>query len=65
MADSPTDLRAGTWRATLRRTVTQFIEDNVLQWAAALTFFTVLALFPAMLRLVALLGVIGGRRSSR
>jgi membrane protein len=60
MADSPTDLRAGTWPATLQRTATQFIEDNLLQWAAALTFFTVLALFPAMLTLVALLGLIGG-----
>ena len=60
MADSPTDLRAGTWPATLRRTATQFVEDNLLQWAAALTFFTVLALFPAMLTLVAVLGLVGG-----
>jgi membrane protein len=60
VAGSPTQLGAGTWPATLKRTVTQFVEDNLLQWAAALTFFTVLALFPAMLTLVALLGVIGG-----
>lgn len=60
MADSPTELRAATWPATLKRTVTQFFEDNLLQWAAALAFFTVLSLFPAMLTLVALLGVIGG-----
>ncbi len=60
MADRPTDLRAGTWPATLKRTTTQFAEDNLLQWAAALTFFAVLALFPAMLTLLALLGVIGG-----
>jgi membrane protein len=60
MADSPTELRAGTWPATIKRVGTQFVEDNLLQWAAALTFFAVLALFPAMLTLVALLGVIGG-----
>jgi membrane protein len=60
MADTPTELRTGTWPATLKRTVTQFVEDNLLQWAAALTFFTVLSLFPAMLTLVAVLGVIGG-----
>jgi membrane protein len=60
MADSPTELRAGTWPTTLKRTITQFVEDNLLQWAAALAFFTVLALFPAMLTLVALLGLIGG-----
>ena len=33
--------------------------DNLLQWAAALTFFAVLSLFPALLALVALLGVFG------
>ncbi|MDQ4065895.1 MAG: YihY/virulence factor BrkB family protein [Actinomycetota bacterium] len=60
MKDSPLELRPATWPRTLRRTAAQFGDDNLLQWAAALTFFTVLALFPAMLTLVALLGLIGG-----
>jgi membrane protein len=60
MADSPTDLRRATWPATLKRTVTQSVDDNVLQWAAALAFFAVLSLFPAMLTLIALLGLVGG-----
>jgi membrane protein len=60
MADGPMELRRGTWPATLKRTLAQSVDDNLLQWAAALTFFAVLALFPAMLTLVALLGVVGG-----
>lgn len=60
MIRSPTDLRAATWPDTLKRTATQFVDDHLLQWAAALTFFAVLSLFPAMLTLVALLGVVGG-----
>jgi membrane protein len=60
MADSPTDLRRATWPATLKRTVTQSVDDHILQWAAALAFFAVLSLFPAMLTLIALLGVVGG-----
>jgi membrane protein len=60
MVDRPTDLRRATWPATLKRTVTQSVDDHLLHWAAALTFFAVLALFPAMLTLVALLGVVGG-----
>jgi membrane protein len=45
--------------ATLKRTAREFGEDHLLQWAAALTFFGVVSLFPALLALVALLGVIG------
>jgi membrane protein len=59
IARHPSDLRAGAWPATLKRTVVGFVDDNLLQWAAALTFFAVLSLFPALLALVALLGVIG------
>lgn len=59
MASRPTELRLGTWPQTLKRTATQFVDDNLLQWAAALTFFAMLSLFPALLALVALLGVVG------
>ena len=59
MTDDPWHLDAGTWPATLRRTGQQFLEDHLLQWAAALTFFAVLSLFPALLALVSVLGLIG------
>ena len=50
---------ARSWPRTLKRTVEQFIDDDLLQWAAALAFFATISLFPAMLALVAVLGVFG------
>jgi membrane protein len=43
----------------LKRTVTEFREDNLTDWAAALTYYGVLAIFPALIVLVSLLGLIG------
>ena len=43
----------------LKRTVKEFREDNVTDWAAALTYYGVLSIFPALLVLVSVLGVIG------
>jgi membrane protein len=45
--------------AILKRTVKEFQEDNITDWAAALTYYSVLALFPALLALVALVGLVG------
>lgn len=55
----PGRLPARAWWSTLRRTAREFLDDKLLQWAAALAFFAALSLFPALLALVALLGVIG------
>jgi membrane protein len=44
---------------TLRRTVSAFRADNLTDWAAALTYYGVLALFPALIVLVSVLGLIG------
>ena len=57
--DSPTDLPPSGWIATLKRTAQEFQDDNLTDWAAALTYYAVLALFPALLVLVALLGLVG------
>jgi membrane protein len=43
----------------LRRTVREFREDNLTDWAAALTYYGVMSLFPMVLVLVALLGLVG------
>jgi membrane protein len=43
----------------LKRTVREFREDNLTDWAAALTYYGVLAIFPALLVLVSVLGLIG------
>jgi len=57
--DKPTDLPKEAWPAILKRTVKQFSEDQLTTWAAALTYFGVLSLFPMILALVSVLGVIG------
>jgi membrane protein len=43
----------------LKRTVPKFSSDNLSDWAAALTYYSVLALFPMLIVLVALLGLVG------
>ena len=45
--------------ATLKRTVTEFSEDNLTIWGAALTYYGLLSLFPALIALVAILGLVG------
>jgi membrane protein len=44
---------------TLSRTLKEYRQDNLTDWAAALTFYALLSLFPALLVLVALLGLFG------
>ncbi|MBG0565657.1 YihY/virulence factor BrkB family protein [Actinoplanes aureus] len=57
--DSPAQLHfKGIW-AAVRRTFKQFSEDNVSDWAAALTYYGVLSIFPAMIVLISLLGLVG------
>jgi membrane protein len=57
--DGPTDIGRGGWWAALKRTVHEFREDNLSDWAAALTYYGVLAIFPALLVLTSVLGLIG------
>ena len=57
--DSPTDLSKRTWKDTLKRTLQEFKEDDLTLLAAALTYYGVLSLFPALLVLLALLGLAG------
>ena len=44
---------------TLKRTLLEFQEDGMTDWAAALTYYGLLALFPALIALVSLVGVFG------
>jgi membrane protein len=55
----PTDLKKRSWLGVLKRTVSEFREDNLTDWAAALTYYGVLAIFPALIVLVSVLGLIG------
>jgi membrane protein len=45
--------------ATVKRTLTEFSEDNMSDWAAALTYYGLLSLFPALIALVSILGLFG------
>jgi membrane protein len=45
--------------ATLKRTVAEFSDDNLTHWAAALTYYGVLSIFPALLAVISILGLIG------
>ncbi|HEX6781009.1 MAG TPA: YihY/virulence factor BrkB family protein [Solirubrobacterales bacterium] len=50
--------RTGLW-PTLKRTLTEFQEDNLTDWAAALTYYGLLSLFPALIAMVSLIGIFG------
>jgi membrane protein len=50
--------------ATLERTATEFREDNLTDWAAALTYYSLLSLFPALIAMVSLIGLFGDPRST-
>lgn len=56
---SPPDLTRPSWRHVLRMTVREFQADNATDLAAALTYFAVLALFPAVLAVVSVFGLFG------
>src|SRR5215212_1267856 len=57
--ETPTKLRKRSWFGVLKRTVREFKEDNLTDWAAALTYYGILSIFPALLALVSILGLIG------
>src|SRR4051794_23530760 len=57
--DTPTDMQGKSWMGTLKRTIREFQADNLTDWAAALTYYGILAIFPALLALVSVLGLVG------
>jgi membrane protein len=56
--DSPTQLKGKGVFAAVRRTFKQFSQDNISDWAAALTYYGVLSIFPGVLVIVSLLGML-------
>ncbi len=57
--DTPGDLGAGSWGRVLKRTVSEFRADNLTDLAAALTYYGLLAIFPGLIALVSILGLVG------
>jgi membrane protein len=56
-ASSPVALPRGSWGGTLKRTALGFKQDKLNHWGAALTYYAVLSLFPAIIVLVSLVGL--------
>lgn len=54
---APHDDNVSGTGGTLKRSVKEFSEDNLTDWAAALTYYGVLALFPALTALAAIVGL--------
>jgi membrane protein len=57
--DTPADLPKRSWKDTLKRTFSEFKEDNLTDWAAALTYYAILSIFPALIVFVAIVGLLG------
>src|SRR3954451_8574550 len=47
------------WVATLKRSVKEFSEDNITDWAAALTYYSILSIFPALIAMISVVGLLG------
>jgi membrane protein len=62
-APTGTKRHTGLW-PTLKRTAQEFQEDNLSDWAASLTYYGLLALFPALIALVSIVGLVGDPSST-
>ncbi len=55
----PADLTGASWWGVLKRTAAEFQADNLTDKAAALTYYGLMSVFPALLAVVSVLGVVG------
>lgn len=63
--DSPTDLHPRSWKYVLRKTIREFSSDQCTDIAAALTYYAVLSVFPGLIAVFSLLGVVGQGQAAR
>jgi membrane protein len=56
---TPTDLAGRSWWRSAKRAVKEFREDDLTDSAAALTYYSVLSVFPALVVLVSIVGLFG------
>ncbi|MQS08539.1 YihY/virulence factor BrkB family protein [Streptomyces alkaliphilus] len=57
--ESPTDLSKRSWKNVFKRTAKEFKEDGLIDWAASLTYYGILSIFPALLALISIAGLMG------
>jgi membrane protein len=65
LPERPTQLPGGSWWAAVKRTIREFRVDNLSDWAAALTYYSVLSIFPALLVLISLIDLAGQGTSKK
>ena len=58
-AEKPTALPRSAWTDVLKRTFREFSDDYLTDWAAALTYYAIMSMFPALIALVSILGLVG------
>lgn len=63
-ADWPTQIEKPSWKYVLRKTVREFSDDQCPDIAASLVYYSVLALFPALLALFSVLAIFGQSQSA-
>ncbi|RKR19842.1 YihY/virulence factor BrkB family protein [Arthrobacter oryzae] len=56
---SPADVTKPSWKYIAKKTLREFTKDQCPDLAAALTYYSVLSIFPALLAFVSLLGIFG------
>jgi membrane protein len=57
--EGPAHARKASGFQTLKRTFTEFSEDNLTDSAAALTYYAVLSIFPALIAMLSIVGLVG------
>src|SRR6478609_10723752 len=62
--DRPTDVTKPSWKYIAKKTLREFTKDQCPDLAAALTYYAVLSIFPALLALVSLLGIFGDAKKT-
>ena len=62
--DSPSDLTKPSWTYVVRKTVREFSDDQCTDLAAALTYYAILALFPAALAMLSVVGLVSDGRDT-
>jgi membrane protein len=64
MPDKPTELGGRGWFGTLKRTVREFQDDNLSDWAAALTYYGVLSIFPGIIVLLSVFSLVSDENTA-
>jgi membrane protein len=59
--ESPAGLRRRSWWEAAKRSVREFQDDRLTDWAAALTYYSVLSIFPALFAAVSILALFGSQ----